>query len=269
MRNHRPGKIVIPPGALVVPLLCLSMIVLWIGSVEGQEQDRRNRRREERRQREGANSNVARPSEERKRPDPAPSTNAPALTTTNAAGTNITSIVEAPATNAPAILIGTNRYSLEAFRIIPERNIFNASRTARSARSDQPAEKVVKVETVALLGTMSYEKGRFAVFDGTSGSFKKVAPAGESIAGFKITDIEHNFVKLEKDGKSTQLAVGQQLKREDEGEWSVSAVAGPFQSGSSTSATGSTNGASSSSSGGEENDVLKRLLQKREQELKK
>ena len=65
-----------------------------------------------------------------------------------------------------------------SFRVITERNIFNPRRYGRSSKAPPPRtepEKVVKSERFALLGTMSYEKGRYAFFDGSSTDFRKVA----------------------------------------------------------------------------------------------
>src|SRR4051794_18547376 len=69
---------------------------------------------------------------------------------------------------------------LRSFRIISERNIFNPNRSARSPRGETPrAQRAPKIDTFALVGTLSYEKGRFAFFDGSSSGFKKTLKAAD------------------------------------------------------------------------------------------
>jgi hypothetical protein len=112
---------------------------------------------------------------------------------------------------------------------------------------------------------MSYENGTYAFFDGTSSSYRKGVKPGETIAGFKIADISADRVKLEANGHEIELNVGMQMKKQDEGEWQLSGRAESF--GTSSPATTATEN-TDSASGGEESDVLKKLMQKREQELK-
>jgi hypothetical protein len=205
----------------------------------------------------------------------------------------------AETTNAPG-------KDFASFRIITERNIFNPNRTAlgRPAYSDAP--KRVVTDRFGLLGTMIYEKGRFAFFGGTRSDFKKVVSPSDKIAGYTVTQIEPNLVKLQTNGQSLELKVGQQLKRPEGGEWTLSTTEEPFDADSTNSSSGesnrenrgsseygssrnsrsrwngesssssgnsrassSSNGSSNSGSAGNESDILKRLLQKREQELKK
>src|SRR5215216_2631603 len=50
----------------------------------------------------------------------------------------------------------------QAFKIINERNIFNSRRYGRSTSSRRESRSATRVESFALTGTMSYEKGPFA-----------------------------------------------------------------------------------------------------------
>ena len=63
----------------------------------------------------------------------------------------------------------------------------------------------------------------------------------------------------------SELGVGMQLKRQDEGEWQLAGRAESF--GSSSPTTASTD-KTDSAAGGAANDVLKKLMEKREQDLK-
>ncbi len=177
-------------------------------------------------------------------------------------------------TKAPA------RTDFSSFKIVPDRNIFNPNRTSRRATTVE-VRKAPMIESFALVGTMSYEKGDFAFFDGTSSQFRKSAKLGDAIAGYKVLEITPKGVKLATVTNQIEMSIGMQLRREDEGEWALSAQSGTFASGANgssarttpspgTSDTESTSGAPTEaapgSSGGED-EVLKRLMQKREKEL--
>lgn len=166
--------------------------------------------------------------------------------------------VGAEGTNAPP-----GRLEYPAFKIISERNIFDPTRSPRSARRTDAA-RPSKVDSFALVGTLSYEKGTVAFFDGTGPEFRKALKAGDTIAGFKVLEIGSHRVRLEADGKQVELSVGMQLKRQDEGEWQPSGPAESFAP-AAPSAVASGDKAEDTS-GGEETDVVKRLMQKREQE---
>jgi len=121
------------------------------------------------------------------------------------------------------------------------------------------------VDAFALVGTMSYQKGQFAFFDGTSEAYRKVLERDGVIAGYKVAEITPNAVKLEAANKRVELKVGTQMRHEGT-TWQLVA-----QSELPVEAEAANNSASSSAdsgSGGEVNDVLKKLMQRREQELK-
>jgi hypothetical protein len=179
------------------------------------------------------------------------------------------SMAAAQDTNAPS---GTD---FQSFRMISERNIFNANRSRARSRSCAP-ERPPKIDSFTLVGTITYEKGTFAFFEGSSSAFKKVAKCNETIAGYKVAEIGVNHVRLEADGKQLELPVGMQMRREDEGEWQRVARSESSSSTSSNRSGGSSENraasaskeAGSSAASGDESEILKRLLQKREEELK-
>lgn len=173
------------------------------------------------------------------------------------------------------------------FKVVNDRNIFNPGRQPN--RPDRPVSREVKrtpkVDAFSLVGTLRYEKGDMAFFDGSSSDYRKAHKAGDTIAGYKVLSISDAAVRIEAQGKVTQLKIGSQMRREDEGEWVF--AEGPYaggitgssgsggsmssgSGGSSTAAasTGSSTGGSSSGGGGSADEILKRLLQKREQEMK-
>lgn len=139
-------------------------------------------------------------------------------------------------TNAPS------RLDFSAFRIIAERNIFNPNRTARSTeRPPRETRRAPRVESFALVGTMSYAKGAFAFFDGSSSDLRKSLSPGGTIAGYTVREIKAAGVKLEGHGSTLELPVNGQLRREDDGEWQVS-TAGDRPSYSSSGSGGGDDG---------------------------
>lgn len=141
-----------------------------------------------------------------------------------------------------------------AFRIIAERNIFNAERigAVRIASSRRPA----RVESFKLVGTMAYAKGAFAFFEGSSSELTKVVRPDGVIAGHKLVDILTDGVKLEADGKILEVSVGSAMRREDEGAWRLGeAVAGNASSGNVSSRdNGDSNRSNRSGRNDREND---------------
>ena len=150
-----------------------------------------------------------------------------------------------------------------SFKILTERNIFDPNRSGRSARGSATPVKQPKVETFTLVGVLTSEKGRVAFFDGSSPDYKKVVNVASTIAQYKVKEIAANYVKLDLDGKEIKLAVGMQMRREDAGEWRP--MAGPVAS----LLPNPTASGESAGSADEDNDVLRKLMQKREQELNK
>lgn len=173
------------------------------------------------------------------------------------------------------------------FRLVTDRNIFNPRRLARSNGARPPSQPASRVDAFTLVGTMTYEKGPFAFFEGTSPEYRKVLKPSESIAGYKLTNIAFNSVKLADQTNEIQLAVGMQMRREDQGAWHVSAAAEPLPPTRSEGATagaarpadnsaapstappsdgGAAGEAAAPAAAGAADDVLRRLMQRREQE---
>jgi hypothetical protein len=157
----------------------------------------------------------------------------------------------------------SSRVDFSAFHLVTERNIFNPQRSERgdNRRSESRApEKRVRRDSFLLLGTMSYEKGRFAFFDGSNSDYRKVLKPAETIAGFKITAVQPTCVRLETtNGQIIDLCVGMQMSKQEQEDWRVSE---PTVSSSSSPSSGT----EAAANGGAADDIVKRLLQRREQE---
>jgi hypothetical protein len=170
--------------------------------------------------------------------------------------------LRAQSTNPPS------KIDFQSFQIISQRNIFDPNRSARGGRREpRESTRGTKTDSFALVGTMLYEKGKFAFFDGTSSDYRKVASPSDKIAGYTVTDIEPNLVKLETNGQVVQIAVGQQMRRQDEGEWKLSSTRENFETQSSNSAASTES--SGTAAAGNDDEIVRRLMQKRAAEEKK
>jgi hypothetical protein len=163
-------------------------------------------------------------------------------------------------------------------QFVTDRNIFDPNRQPHYSSNSRPRAKT-RVRNAApgimLVGTMSYEKGMFAFFNGNSADLKKALQVAEKIADYTVTDISPNRVKLESSDKKQQLElkVGDGLRQEN-GKWVFSGAGElPAETGAreTTSASGgedsSDAGATTApSSASQPNEVLKRLMQLREKE---
>ena len=155
-----------------------------------------------------------------------------------------------------------------AFKLIVDRNIFDPNRISRHGPG--PSRPPKSFDSLTLVGTMTYEKGTFAFFDGTSSEYKKALRLADVIAGYKVASISPNGVKLASGTNQLELSVGAQLRREENGPWRPSSQTTSYAAtpdSTSTNAAAATSGpGSDTSSAGAVSDVLKRLMQKREKE---
>jgi hypothetical protein len=170
-------------------------------------------------------------------------------------------------------------------RFITERNIFDPNRYPRNSRSTRrtsvrPTRTQRSAPEFTLVGTMSYEKGMFAFFDGNNADLRKVLSESGDIAGYTVTEVTLTGVKLEPPDKkeTVQMKIGGMMRQEG-GHWQP---AGSGELGAGTSAPESAAPAAEASSpdadsasapaaagaADEPNDILKKLMQQREQSLK-
>ena len=132
--------------------------------------------------------------------------------------------VPTPTTAAAATPPGV---PFETFRPIADRNIFDPNRVGRSTRSTRIDPARPTGDSIALVGTLRYEKGYFAFFDSPDSKFKKVVHEGEPIAEFSVTHISASSVDLIRNGKTISLQVAQRLRRPVGEDWTIAAVETP------------------------------------------
>jgi hypothetical protein len=143
--------------------------------------------------------------------------------------------------------------SFSAFRLIGEGNIFNQNRVARTS-ADIPRGTV---ETISLVGTMQSEGGLFAFFDSPDASYRKALHEGDTIAQFTVRHILPNRVELARDSGPMSLAVGEQLSRPKGGDWTAATPAAAVPAPAEPTISD------------DDSAVLKRLMEKRQQQLNK
>lgn len=158
-------------------------------------------------------------------------------------------------------------------RFVADRNIFDPNRQPHvSGRRPvtRPRTHAIAAPAFSLVGVMGYEKGLFAFFNGNSAELKKVLPVDQSIAGFTVTDIAYGRVTLEATNQTEklELKVGD-VMREENGKWQMAGTGDiTADSGSAPEESSATDGPASSPnpSASAPNDILKRLMEKREKE---
>ena len=156
-------------------------------------------------------------------------------------------------------------------RLISDRNIFDPDRQPRTPGAPQrvaPKPRQVDAPEFGLVGIMDFPRGTFAFFDGNASEFKKAVGPNGTVAGYTVTRIGGNTVTLlDPKQKPLELRIGTRLRRDGEAGWQVSmgstnAFVARGGSDDAATATGDAGGDAAA------NEILKRLLKKREQEMK-
>src|SRR5882724_7983570 len=166
--------------------------------------------------------------------------------------------------------------SLQSFKIITQRNIFDPNRRAGSGERGRRIDpnRLARAEGFSLVGTLIDRRGEFAFFSGSESKYKKVQKVAGTIADYKVTEVTPDYVELESNNSNqVKMTVGMQMKKLDAGEWQLvdGTVALAKVSDTSASETKDTETSDSGPSTGDSSAdaVLKRLMQAREKELNK
>lgn len=160
--------------------------------------------------------------------------------------------------------------TFEGFRLISDRNIFNPNRTGRRDRSSE--ESAPRLDVITLVGTMESDRGLRAFFEGSSSAFRKALRVGDSVESFKVTQVSPTGAELEREGKPFSMRVGQQLRRPDGGEWNLIAadvVRSEAAAAAAKANTGKIDPTAPVAIPANADDVTRRLMEKRNQDLKK
>ncbi len=169
--------------------------------------------------------------------------------------------------------------SKEVARRVGDRNIFDPERQPKIRGESRPAPKPKAVASAdapefGLVGVITYPRGTFAFFDGNASEFHKTLQLNAVIAGQTLSTITPQSITLIASNRPPNLLrVGQRLRQDSEGVWQLVTGLGGEGFKRSGSAEGSTGTAAASSTTPSEDppgsdEILKRLLKKREQEMK-
>jgi len=171
----------------------------------------------------------------------------------------------------PAALPQTNGapagLDYSAFQVIVDRNIFDPNRYPRRSGETRARPAPKTVDSLTLVGTMSYERGTFAFFDGSSSDYRKALKLSDIIAGYEVCNITPDAVKLAAGTNVLELPVGMQLRREEDGPWRLADRSGPYAAAPASNTTNAATATASGTGSSEtDSDIIKRLMQRREQE---
>jgi hypothetical protein len=157
----------------------------------------------------------------------------------------------------------------DAFTMSRTRNIFDPDRrpivqASSAAPTRQQSPPPTRSDYVALTGTMVTEERALAFFSGSRSEYNKVLAPDASIAGAKISKITPTGIEVERGGKKITVSVGQTVPLDDS---APSAAPAPAVS-AATSSTTETNPSAPGAAPADAGDVLKRMMERRQQELK-
>jgi hypothetical protein len=163
------------------------------------------------------------------------------------------------------------------FEQLRTKNIFDPNRRAvrPSAPSDapRPTSTRSRASSFTLTGTMVADNQTLAFFSGTRADSGRVLRVGDSVAHFKIAAITGAAVDLEHAGRRTTLPVGRSLEVQGSTDPGDSEPE-PDEPAPADDQTAAANAAASSSSApaaapGGKDEMLRRLMERRQQELSK
>ena len=168
----------------------------------------------------------------------------------------------------------------DAFRLVKSRNIFDPDRRGMPSSAPSSRPSAPRKNTINLTGTMVAEGKTLAFFAGSRSEYNKVISIGESIADFKVTGITNAQVELSHAGKTVTVAVGKQVPLEGTAAGIVADAS--LDSNSPASSTDDTTPAEPAADSStpaetkpadkpadEQNDVLRRMMERRQKELSK
>ncbi len=168
-----------------------------------------------------------------------------------------------PAPTGPAPI------TVDTFRLIGERNIFNPNRIGRTR--DRVDEAPPRGEVISFVGTMDYSKGRYAFFDGSDRGYQKTLSEGGKIGPFTVKNVSADGVDLVRDPNPFSLKMGQQLRKPVGGDWTlVSADIARAEAAAAAAAAAANNvdpNAPQAIPAGA-SEALRKLMERRNQQLK-
>ena len=164
----------------------------------------------------------------------------------------------------------TTRNTYDKYKVIYERNVFSKDRLP--PRPPQPSSRQTRTTTVLsiyVLRGIAAEAGRehkFAFVEEQISGETNMAKIGTAILGGQIKDIQMNYVLFEEDGKTRKIRVGEEF-----GKASLTKIADVTEPADANETAGDVvpkvEKTDESTPAADENDVLKKLMERRQREL--
>jgi hypothetical protein len=182
--------------------------------------------------------------------------------------------------------------NFDSFKLLRSRNIFDPNRRSggKSSSSSQRETSESSGDSFTLTGILVHDAKSFAFFSGSRQS--KVVHLQGSFGGARVISIQNTQVELERDGKHVIVPVGKRLRIQEDGNLEISTPndtvthTPPITVSTTSTATAPTitpppvteaNTPDASAEGevetpppaGDSNDLLKKMMEKRQKELSK
>jgi hypothetical protein len=165
----------------------------------------------------------------------------------------------------------TNSFpSQDSFSIIERNNIFNPNRRPELVHTNR-TNRTARTPAFALVGTQLYAKGKFAFFNGSDSQYEKVLEPGGIIAGYTIKDVTLTNATLTASGKDFSMPVGTQMRNLGPNKWELSGhiIEEPTAEETNDETTAAEPTTAPTGGSPAMNDVLKQMMERRQQELNK
>jgi len=156
----------------------------------------------------------------------------------------------------------------EAYHILTMRNIFDPDRSPMNASApvSRPRYEAPRAaDYIALTGIMVADDRALAFFSGSRSEYDKVVPVNGAIADAKLTKITPVSVDVTRAGKKITVAVGQTLPLDGSAPGIAPTAAG--MPAAAPAAGGAPDDTSTPPLPGNLNDVMRRMMERRQQEL--
>ncbi len=189
------------------------------------------------------------------------------------------------ATAAPSVADNAPHGPLtfDSFKLIHTRNVFDPDR--RPVRPAGPSTTSAgRSDYLALTGTLLDATKSYAFFSGSRMEFNKVLSVGDKIANAKVTQITPVNIVVERDGRSTTVAVGQTVPLDAKSVPGAAPVpdvtatstndtaapgnAAPANAAPANAAPGAPAAPGGKPPTGSKEDLIRKMMERRQQDLK-
>ena len=175
-------------------------------------------------------------------------------------------------TAAVALASPSKKAGYEGYALVRARNIFDPERqlgvTSTSAPTQTQTPAPTAADYAALTGTMLTANKALAFFSGSRPEFNKVLVIGGTIAGATLMQITSNSIEIEREGKRILIAIGQTVPLDASSAPGAAPSSSQSSTASPTKATSSTTAAAPTPGSADREALMRRMMEKRQQELK-